>query len=208
MDKLLKFSEEDEGLVAISPVGEVKGKDGRAYNLDGEKLIGTLQANKQNLPLLVEHGQNSEYGEKAFGWFDVDSLVIKNGFLYAKLEKNKLGDELVSNKYYLYLSPAYLMDGDSRDVNSILHISLVNEPNLHLPELNKIKEKNHQLKVDLSIERGEIMPVERDFALALDEDSFNKFISLNKNRADSLKEALILDEKSLEDKFLLNSLKG
>ena len=52
------------------------------------------------------------------------------------------------------------------------------------------------------------MPVERDFALALDEDSFNKFISLNKNRADSLKEALILDEKSLEDKFLLNSLKG
>ena len=206
----------EDGKIKICPHGFVVGLDARKFAVDGAGVVAATKAAGLKIPLLVEHGFNSNYGEKAAGWIEPQTLEIREDGIYATLEKNALGEELIGGKNYLYLSPGLTREfvEDIRVVKEIVEVSLVNSPNFVMPEVNNqeetVQEKtenaqenahekeaeqtaeltaletlqkaNHALKVDLAIERNQLLPKDREFALELSETQLEKYIAQNGNQ--------------------------
>ncbi|EID4796710.1 hypothetical protein LB248_001164 [Campylobacter lari] len=119
--------------IKISPIGTTRGIDGRVFKIDGEKLIKNIQKNGLDIPLNLNH-----QGGEAYGWFDKDSLELRNDGVYANLELTPNGKKLVEEKAFRYLSPEYYVDND-KNVIALDAMGLVNQPNLLNKALNKIK---------------------------------------------------------------------
>lgn len=119
--------------VKISPIGAVKGIDGREFKIDGAKLIKTIQDNGIDLALNLNH-----QGGEAYGWFDHKSLELREDGIYASLELAQKGNELVNSKAFRYLSPEYYTDKE-KNVVFLEGLGLVNQPNLLNKALNRIK---------------------------------------------------------------------
>lgn len=120
--------------IKISPIGEFIGVDGRKYILDATKVINNTKNIGCDLMLDKDHED-----KEAMGWFSQDSLEVREDGIYASLELNSLGKNLVKNRIYRYLSPAYSIsgsDGDTMIVDKIVNIGLVNRPNLLFHSLN------------------------------------------------------------------------
>lgn len=164
IEKLLSLNYKDGKLIKVSPVGEVKGLDGRVFKINAASLIETIQ--KNNLDIVLD--ENHSFAG-AIGWFGKDSFVEKEDGIYAKLELNDKGKELVEKRIYRYLSPVF--DTDGSEVTGLDSVGLVNRPNLLnnalnfkgeemnvkdsseykelLKELEKIKKENEALKNEL-----------------------------------------------------------
>ena len=164
IEKLLSLNYKDGELIKVSPVGEVKGLDGRVFKINAASLIETIQ--KNNLDIVLD--ENHSFAG-AIGWFGKDSFVEKEDGVYAKLELNDKGKELVEKRIYRYLSPVF--DTDGSEVTGLDSVGLVNRPNLLnnalnfkgeimnvkdsseykelLKELEKIKKENEALKNEL-----------------------------------------------------------
>jgi phage I-like protein len=134
--------------IKISPIGDVIGVDGRAYKIDGTAVVAALKNGGTDLPL----DENHYYGP-ACGWFSCESAEVREDGIYATLELNEVGKDLVDKKRYRYLSPAYTM-GENRVVVGIDSVGLVNRPNLLKKALNnkndeesKVNEKEYEAKV-------------------------------------------------------------
>ena len=124
----------EDSKIKISPVGEsVVGRDGRVFEINGLEVIEATKRSGIDLMLDVNH-----HGGEAVGWFSLDSLEAREDGIYASLELTKRGKELVENKAYRYLSPAFVADfkGDIRVVKELHSIGLVNQPNLLKKSLN------------------------------------------------------------------------
>ncbi|TKX29507.1 phage protease [Campylobacter estrildidarum] len=119
--------------IKISPIGIAHGLDGRVFKIDGEKLIKNIQKNDLDIVLNLNH-----QGGEAYGWFDRNSLELREDGIYASLELTPKGKELVENKAFRYLSPEYYVD-DDKNVIHLDAMGLVNQPNLLNKALNKIK---------------------------------------------------------------------
>ncbi|EMU3063992.1 hypothetical protein WNA28_000277 [Campylobacter jejuni] len=119
--------------VKISPIGIAKGLDGRVFKIDGEKLINNIQKNGLDIALNLNH-----QGGEAYGWFDRNSLELREDGIYASLELTPKGKELVENKAFRYLSPEYYVD-DDKNVIHLDAMGLVNQPNLLNRALNKAR---------------------------------------------------------------------
>lgn len=119
--------------VRISPIGEVTGIDGRKFKIDGEKIIQIIKKNGVDLALNLNH-----QGGEAYGWFDCNSLELRDDGIYANLELTPKGKELVDSKAFRYLSPEYYTDKD-KNVVFLEAMGLVNQPNLLNKALNMIK---------------------------------------------------------------------
>src|SRR5579875_1784829 len=66
---------------------------------------------RKGVPIDIEHGQDPTFGQRAAGW--VKDLYVKaddsgNQSLMAKVEWNKLGSELVSDKQFRFISPQFV----------------------------------------------------------------------------------------------------
>lgn len=136
----------------ISPVGEkVVGRDGRVFNINAEEVIKATKKSGVDLMLDVDHR-----GGEAVGWFALNSLEVRNDGIYASLELTKKGEELVANKAYRYLSPAYVVDfeNDVRVVKEFHSVGLVNHPNLLKKSLNS-KEDLEEMKKENEILKKE-----------------------------------------------------
>ena len=164
IEKLLSLNYKDGELIKVSPVGEVKGLDGRVFKINAASLIETIQ--KNNLDIVLD--ENHSFAG-AIGWFGKDSFVEKEDGIYAKLELNDKGKELVEKRIYRYLSPVF--DTDGSEVTGLDSVGLGNRPNLLnnalnfkgeemnvkdsseykelLKELEKIKKENEALKNEL-----------------------------------------------------------
>lgn len=164
IEKLLSLNYKDVELIKVSPVGEVKGLDGRVFKINAASLIETIK--KNNLDIVLD--ENHSFAG-AIGWFGKDSFVEKEDGIYAKLELNDKGKELVEKRIYKYLSPVF--DTDGSEVTGLDSVGLVNRPNLLnnalnfkgeemnvkdsseykelLKELEKIKKENEALKNEL-----------------------------------------------------------
>lgn len=139
--------------IKVSPVGDVIGIDGRAYKIDSNVILADISKNGVHIPL----DENHDFGE-AVGWFDKDSFEVREDGIYASLELNKKGLELVEQKSYRYLSPVYMM-GQNNSVVGLDCVGLVNRPNLlnnalnnkgeSVEELEKLKSENTTLKGEL-----------------------------------------------------------
>lgn len=154
----------------ISPIGEVTGLDGRLFNVDGEQVLSDLINNGLELALNVNHGW-SKQGEEAAGWFN--GFELKNDGIYATLELNEAGSELVKAKKYKYLSPEYAVDTKNQ-VQLIVGIGLVNKPNLLNKSLNnqtenEMPEKNDAGKQQLEQQNNTLKVENADLKTKLDE---------------------------------------
>jgi hypothetical protein len=140
----------------ISPVGNAIGFDGRAYLISGDTLTQNATQRGVKIPLLVDHGY-SEHGGKAAGWINPNALEVREDGLYAEIEKNALGEELIGGKAYLYYSPAYRCDRveNTLIVRELIEVSLTNTPNLAMPEANKTQEQEVETQTAQQGAQGE-----------------------------------------------------
>ncbi len=135
---LKEFNFKEGEKVMISPIGDVVGEDGRTFSISPD-IIKDL---KTHIPLDENHG----YG-RAMGWFDKNSLEVREDGIYATLEPTTEGTELIESKAYRYMSPVYTM-ADNRTVTGIDSVGLVNTPNLLFKELNKKETTKEANSVD------------------------------------------------------------
>jgi len=119
--------------VKFSPVGTVDGLDGRRFIIDGPAMLDLLITNDLKLPLTIEHGY-SRHGEESAAWFS--DYELRTDGIYATLTLNTLGTELIESERYKYLSPEYLVNYDTNQVELIVGVGLVNKPNLLNKALN------------------------------------------------------------------------
>lgn len=127
--------------VKVSPIGQVVGLDGRSYVIDSAELIASITANGLDIPLDENHSF-----ERAAGWFNCTKFEERADGIYAELEPNELGSELIDKRFYRYLSPVYMM-GENRRVIGLDSVGLVNTPNLLNTALNK-KDKDESMEKD------------------------------------------------------------
>ena len=132
--------------IKISPIGDFEGIDGRKYSLNPDVVIPRLQRNGVDIVLDKNHDD-----DEAMGWFALDSLEKREDGIYASLELTPKGKELVSNRTYRYLSPAYAINWDIRlndvmTIDRIASVGLVNRPNLLAQALNKDENSKLELK--------------------------------------------------------------
>lgn len=129
MSKQLELNFVQGEKVCISPLGDVTGADGRFYKIDATSVMASIRT---HIPLFVNHDSYRE----AAGWFNKDTIEARTDGIYASLELTPLGQTLVADKSYRYLSPTYYVD-DMRNVTEIESVGLVNLPNLLFKELNQ-----------------------------------------------------------------------
>lgn len=132
--------------IKISPIGDFEGIDGRKYSLNPDVVIPRLQRNGVDIVLDKNHDD-----DEAMGWFALDSLEKREDGIYASLELTPKGKELVANRTYRYLSPAYVINWDVQingvmEIERIASVGLVNRPNLLAQALNKDENSNTELK--------------------------------------------------------------
>jgi hypothetical protein len=85
-------------------------------------------------PLMLDHGRNDNYYDKAMGW--ITSLKSVGSKLYAKIENiTPEGREMLSNQYYKYKSVG--MDVLANVGKYLFELSLTNQP--ALPNLGAVK---------------------------------------------------------------------
>lgn len=146
--------------IKISPVGEkVVGRDGRVFNINAEEVIKATKKGGVDLMLDVNHD-----GGEAVGWFALNSLEARSDGIYANLELTAKGEELVKNKAYRYLSPAFVVkyENEVRVVKELHSVGLVNHPNLLKKSLNSkedleaLRKENEELKKELEKTQKEL----------------------------------------------------
>jgi phage I-like protein len=124
----------------LAPLGESRGRDGRAFRLDDPAaVIAAMAADGADIPLDWEHGTHlrAPQGDPApaAGW--VVELQSRPDGLWGRVEWTPAGAEAVRSRSYRYYSPAYRLAGEGRAVVGIPSVGLTNKPNLHLPALNR-----------------------------------------------------------------------
>lgn len=234
---LVELNYQQDKKVKISPIGDVEGIDGRGFVIDANEVLKNTKKNGIDLSLNENH-----WDSKAYGWFPLNSLEIRDDGIYADLSLNDLGQPCVENKHYRYLSPEYMVD-KNRNVVSIVGVGLVNKPNLLNKALNKQEEKdkednsmnesqgledknkilmqeNNTLqtqvsdkdktiedlttalkteKVNNSIAVGGLLPAQKDFALSLDLNQLDGYLttlSANTKKKNEMQEDLDVNQEN------------
>ena len=168
----------------ISPIGEVEGIDGRLYTINGEDVVTKTKTRNIDIVMNVNHGWD-EYKEKAAGWFDLNSLEVKEDGIYASLETTNIGEELISEKHYRYLSPEYRVayDGNNRIVTELVGVGLVNRPNLLDEALNNEEStKTEPIKEgkDMALDPNKKQPIDAQLKKLQEE---NAQLKLNEKKS-------------------------
>jgi phage I-like protein len=140
LKKVLSLNYKEGEKVKVSPHGDVVGLDGRMFKIDAQMLVDNILKNDIHIPLDENH-----YFGAAVGWFDKSSFEVREDGLYASLELNQKGNELVESKAYRYMSPVFIMNADNR-VAELDSVGLVNRPNLLNKELNEKTNKEKKLE--------------------------------------------------------------
>lgn len=164
-------------LVKISPVGRVVGGDGREFNIDADKVLKAAQKSGVDIVLDCNHKDG-----EAMGWFNINSLEVKEDGIYAALELTPAGKSLVKDKSFRYLSPAYRVQkgkGTALNVVSIEAVGLVNRPNLLNEALNNKGETMPQIDEELNS-----LKAKNEELIKQNSELLAKIELLNKNIAD------------------------
>jgi phage I-like protein len=117
------------------PAGAFSGRDGRSWvNADPAAIIARSQL---PIPFDVEHSTEllgpQGLAAPARGW--IVELADRSGEVYARVEWNEEGLEILAKKEYRFYSPAFSFDR-SGNVMAMASAGLTNKPNLYTPALN------------------------------------------------------------------------
>jgi len=119
--------------------GEVKGRDGRAWQLiDPAALVLAFQSAGIDLPVDYEHQNDTPEAKlngpvPAAGW--IKELCADDGGVWGRVEWTATAADMIGRKEYRYLSPSFLYHPETRQIVRLKGAGLVHNPNLHLTAL-------------------------------------------------------------------------
>ena len=124
--------------IEIFPVGYIKGRDGREWQLPNPQgLIDAFIGEGQFIPIDFEHGlelkKTTSENPKIAGW--VEELKIIGGSLWGRVSWCNSGRYALEDKQYRYISPAFYYKASTKEITKITSIALTNQPNLKLTAL-------------------------------------------------------------------------
>ena len=129
--------------IQLLPAGEViEGRDGRTWrNSAPDKVAHASNTSDQAIPIDVEHSTElkAPHGDEApaHGWIEPGSFTLRNGALWAYVQWNQAGRELIQSRAYRYISPVFEYAPESNEVLRIVSVALTNRPNLRMQALNQ-----------------------------------------------------------------------
>ena len=124
--------------IQLIPAGlQIKALDGRVFNNPRpEQVIKAFEKDPRDVPIDWEHATEIKAPEgdeaPAAGW--IKALEVRSGGIWARVEWTPRGDQMLRNKEYRYISPAFWTD-KKNNVLEIISAGLTNRPALDLPQL-------------------------------------------------------------------------
>jgi len=133
-------------LMLVPPGAIVKGRDGRQWNNPRPQGVADHFASRGvDLPVDIEHSTElkAPNGEAApaVAW-GKQMFAKPDGSVWARVEWNQKGRELVMNREYRYYSPVFIYSRTTNDIVGIASVGLTNKPNLEVTALNHEEERN------------------------------------------------------------------
>lgn len=121
-----------ESEVQLTTIGKVIGTGANGepveQNLTEESLKKLAETHKDD-EILVDADHQSEVGGKteAKGW--LSNLFVKDGVgLFGKIKWTDIGRKLIENRVFRWLSPAWLLDKDTKEPVKMTSVALTNKP--------------------------------------------------------------------------------
>lgn len=126
--------------IELIPAGEFQGRDGRRFvNSAPDAVVAAFADHRGSLPVDIEHSSEhkAQQGDPApaVGW--VESLEVRDGAVWARVEWTDQGRELIASRQYRYYSPVFWFEKSTDQVLALKSAGLTNQPNLHFPALNQ-----------------------------------------------------------------------
>ncbi len=123
--------------------GVIKARDKRVFRLNGAAdVVASFNADAHDIPLDWEHASEikAPFGEKApaAGWITKLSLE-SDGSIVGDVEWTAAGQQSVESREYRYISPAFKLHPDTREVQQIVSAGLTNTPALTMPALTSVQ---------------------------------------------------------------------
>ena len=117
--------------IHITPLGpNISARDGRTFKLSRPDSV--IAASSVSLPKLVDWEHRSEMyngNSEAAGWIDTLEWRAGSG-LYGRVSWTPKGKADVESGAYKFLSPVLVIDGETREVETIESVALTNTPAL------------------------------------------------------------------------------
>jgi phage I-like protein len=130
-----------EWIELLPPGRDVQGVDGRAWKNDQpQALVAEFNRVGRPLPLDQDHASDLAASEgrpaPAAGWIE-ELEVREDGSVWGRVAWTPRGVELVRNREYRYISPAFFYDKASTRILRMVSAALTNQPNLRMTALNR-----------------------------------------------------------------------
>ncbi len=128
---------------APGAAGVIKARDKRVFRMNGAaNVVASFNADEHDIPLDWEHASElkAPNGEKApaAGW--ITKLALEsNGAIYGEVEWTAAGQQSVESREYRYISPAFRLHPDTREVLQLVSAGLTNTPALTMPALTSVQ---------------------------------------------------------------------
>lgn len=125
--------------------GRIVARDGRVFKLsDPNAVVKAFIDNGQEIPFDLEHASElkAPIGEPApaVGW--ITSMFVRAGTVFAKVSWSTSGAALLRESAYRYVSPAFVLDQQTREITKVVSVALTNRPALMLPALTSMDPNN------------------------------------------------------------------
>ena len=128
------------------PANLFSGRDGRSWN--NSDPDGVVASFEMKLPFDVEHATETREGNtEAVGW--IVELQNRAGEIWARVEWNAEGNELIEGKKFGFYSPAFDYSPVDGRVVAMSSAGLTNKPNLSVPALNNQEDSTVKLPLIL-----------------------------------------------------------
>ncbi|MGY3943377.1 phage protease [Aeromonas tecta] len=139
-------AEDQSSWLPMIPAGLFSGRDGRSWNnSDPDGMVASFD---MKLPFDVEHATETREGNtEAVGW--IVELQNRAGEVWARVEWNAEGNELIEGKKFGFYSPAFDYSPVDGRVVAMSSAGLTNKPNLNVPALNN--QEDNPVKLPLIV---------------------------------------------------------
>lgn len=140
--------------IELVPAGaKVEAVDGRVFsNAHPEQVIAAFRDYKLPLPIDFEHATETlapkGHPAPAAGW--IVDLTVRDGAIFARVEWTPRGRDALATREYRFISPAFFVDAETREVVELTSAGLTNRPALtQLPAVARRQEEDTVNREDL-----------------------------------------------------------
>jgi phage I-like protein len=133
--------------------GMIKARDGRIFWMkDAARVVAEFNTDGHEIPLDWEHAAEikAPMGEPApaAGWISLLSLE-SDGSIWGSVEWTDRGRASVESREYRYISPAFRLDPETREVLQLLTAGLTNTPAMTMPALTHVQNGEPKMNPEL-----------------------------------------------------------